>query len=151
MIKNRVKGDKSSILSNSLSADVSPNPTIKSGSTLIDTHAVQQKIVKNSIKHIVPKGSWYPNQKLKSTYSSKFSGSPEPKKISGMSFRLKNSICLDNRSSNLIKPVQMDCDLIDQDDLKDMRDLTTQKQVSLSAQIHKSGKFNHLDGNVPFG
>jgi hypothetical protein len=41
---------------------------------------------------IVPKGSWYPNRDISSKVSSKFSGSPQPKKISGMNFRIKNSI-----------------------------------------------------------
>jgi len=93
LIKNSVKGDRKSILSGTGSCVSETGSDLNSrGSTLIDNVRIQEKIMKNSMKLIVPKGSWYPNQKLKSTFSSKFSGSPQPKKVSGMNFRIKNSI-----------------------------------------------------------
>lgn len=53
-------------------------------SSLIDDVKIQEKIVRGSINYIMPKGSWYPNPKLKSVFSAVFSGSPEPKKMSGI-------------------------------------------------------------------
>ena len=92
MIKKKIKRDRKSILSGNLSEDDQSSDINSKSSSLIDNIRIQEKILKKSINYIVPKGSWYPNQKLKSTFSSKFSGSPQPKKISGMSFKLKNSI-----------------------------------------------------------
>ena len=85
-IKRKVKYDRKSILSNSKMTPPSKTSSCNSRSSFIDDVRIQEKIVRGSINFIVPKGTWYPNQTLNSRFSAKFSGSPQPKKVSGINF-----------------------------------------------------------------
>lgn len=73
--------------------------------------------MKTSIGYIKPRGSWYPNQKLKSAYSSKFSGSPAPKQMSNLGIRVKNSIYGDfgEKSSNGAKSFMLNPQMVPRD------------------------------------
>jgi len=78
-LKESVKNDKSSILSNS--SDFSSSKK----TSLIDSKKYQSRLVKNSMIEIMGgKDKWNPNAILKTETIYKFNGSPPPKRGSFM-------------------------------------------------------------------
>jgi hypothetical protein len=143
MIKKKVKYDRKSILSNQkMSPDYSSSLNSRS-SSFIDDVKIQEKIVRGSISHIVPKGAWYPNHNLKTRFSSVFSGSPQPKKVSGIN-QLKGSNCSmfiggdfgsqRGAQSLMIRPVPVETDLSEYIDDEEMN---PEMQVSASKSAIK--------------
>lgn len=81
-VRDHVRNDKKSILSSQLGSELkSRTNSYNKGANLIENQEIQMKIIKKSVNQLRPKGSWYPNQQLEGIVCAKFSGSPQPKKL----------------------------------------------------------------------
>lgn len=118
---------------------------------------IQEKILKKSIHKLMPntlKKSWYPNIEYRGLANNKFSGSPQPKSMSGIAYQKKGSLALLTKFMDKDRefisqfagggeaPVDKGSNAIPADELIDHEDIQRSNRSAL-----RSGAFSIRDPN----
>tara|TARA_B110000305_G_C18892990_1_gene382765 strand:+ start:35 stop:367 length:333 start_codon:yes stop_codon:yes gene_type:complete len=63
-VRDHIKNDKKSILSSHIGSSLKTGSVSGRNAQMIDNKKIQKNIIRKSVNHLRPNGTWYPNQEL---------------------------------------------------------------------------------------